>query len=319
MAKINKTPWLRYAGQDTAEILAHKETHAIASLLCALEEAIQLRQARFPEQATTAEEHTLLAVMALQREVNNGGFHQFFFNSSRRYAPTIVSALESIGCAVTAALTQKAVEQRETAEALNALDNQFYRIVEIEPKLFAFVESRAQAFAIEKMSVPPPPPERGNPNLIMLGVGLNFAKPALTFEAARRAAAEVAAKKEIEPSDAELDGAAYLYLFESFLKAGEMEQCEKFAGPAFDLARENTSHCVAQRKWVETLMEHSNFTRADEITLQYLEYLKGDDTSQRFIRNRIKYWADPLRKQGANLPRSTAFFQANFPEIGLSR
>ena len=143
-------------------------------------------------------------------------------------------------------------------------------------------------------------------------------KTDLTFEAVRQLVAEVAIQKEIEASDVELDGAAYLFLFKSFLKTGKMEQCERFAGPAFELAREDTSHCVVQRQWVEKLIEQSSFARADEVTLQYLQYLSGDDTSVAFIKNRIKFWADPLRKHGTKLPKSTGFFQANFPEVSLT-
>jgi hypothetical protein len=338
MPRKNKIPWLDYSGQSAAEILAYKATHRIDSLLCALEQAIQLRQSRSPSPATTPEEHTLLAVMALEREVNNGGYHQFFVNSSRKYAVTIVPALESIGCVVTAALTQRAtnalnldsltVESIENSisrpdlerdRVLDVLDRQFYEVFEIEPRLFAFVESRQEAFVIERMSVAPRPPDRGNPNLIKIGVGLDFApKTQLTFEAVRKLAAEVATRKEIEPSDVELDGAAYLFLFKSFLKTGEMEQCERFAGPAFDLAREDTSHCVVQRQWVEKLIEQSSFARADEVALQYLQYLRGDDTSLAFIKNRITFWADPLRKHGSRLPKSVAFFQENFPEVSIT-
>jgi hypothetical protein len=338
MPRKNKIPWLDYAGQDTAEILAHKATHRIDSLLCALEQAIQLRRSRFPTLATTPEEHTLLAVMALEREVNNGGYRQFFVNSSCKYALTIVPALESIGCVATAALTQRAINAFNLAtptveniensiskpdpqrdKVLDALDRQFYEVFEIEPKLFAFVESRQHAFAIERMSVPPRPPERGNHNLVKLGVGLDFApRTDLTFEAVRQAAVEVAVQNEIEPSGGELDGAAYLFLFKSFLKTREMEQCERFAGPAFEMAREDTSHCVVQRQWVEKLIEQSSFARADEVTLQYLQYLSGDDTSIPFIKNRIEFWAGPLRKHSAQLPKSTEFFQANFPEVSLT-
>lgn len=337
MARKNKIPWLDYTGQDTAEILACKETHRIDSLLCAFEQAIGLRHARNPELATTPEEHTLLSIMALKREVNNGGYHQFFVNSSRQYALTIVSALETIGCDTTAALTQKALDalslhpltlkaiedsifrpNPERDQALDALDQEFYRLSEIEPRLFAFVESRRHAFALGKMSVAPRPPERGNHNLIKLGVGLEFApQPDLTFDVVRKLAAEIAIQQEIEPAEAELDGAAYLFLFKSFLKLGDMESCETFAAPAFDLTREDTGHCVCLRQWVEKLIERSNFARADQVTLQYLEYLGGDDTSHRFIRNRIKFWADPLRKHSAELPRSSEFFRANFPEVSL--
>jgi hypothetical protein len=334
----NKIPWLDYEGQDTAQILACKGTHRIDSLLVAFEEAIQLRQKQIPDAVTTPEEYTLLAIMALQREVNNGGYHQFFVNSSCQYALTIVPALQRIGCDATAALTeraldalslrpltQKAIEASirkpnpERDRALDALDKQFYEIFEIEPKLFAFVESHRQAFVLETMYVAPRPPKRGNHNLITLGVGLDFGpKTDLTFEAVRKLAAEIAIQKEIEPTDLELDGAAYLFLLKSFLKTGELERCEPFAGPAFDLTREDTGHCVVQRQWVEKLIETSNLTRADEVTLQYLKYLSGDDTSVDFIKNRIKFWADPLRRHGTELPRSSEFFRANFPDVSLT-
>jgi hypothetical protein len=338
MAKKHQLPWLDYAGQDTAQILACKSTHRIDSLLCALEQAIQLRQSRNPEVAATPEEHTLLAVLALQREVNNGGYHQFFSNSSCQYALTVVPALENIGCGEAVALTKRALDalnlrpltltaienailkpNPKRDRALDALDQQFYLISEIEPKLFAFVESRPQAFTLGKMSVAPRPPQRGNRNLIKLGVGLDFSpKTERTFEAVRKRAAEIAIREEIEPADSELDGAAYLFLCKSFLKSGELEQCETFAGRAFHLSLEDPTHCIFQRQWVEKLIEASNFARADQATLQYLEYLSGDDTSTDFIKNRIKFWADPLRRHGAQLPKSSEFFRAHFPEVSLT-
>ena len=116
--------------------------------------------------------------------------------------------------------------------------------------------------------------------------------PQLSFS--RKLAAEVAIEKEIEPTESELDGAVYLFLFKSFLKLGDMANCETFAGPAFDLTREDTSHCVFQRQWAERLIELSNFARADQVTLQYLEDLSGDDTSHPSIKNRIKFWAESM-------------------------
>ena len=42
------------------------------------------------------------------------------------------------------------------------------------------------------------------------------------------------------------------------------------------------------------------------------------DTSLDFIRNRIRFWADPLRKHGAQLPFSSEFFRAHFPDVSLT-
>jgi hypothetical protein len=50
------------------------------------------------------------AVEALEREVNNGGYDQFFSNPSNEYVPFIVDALSRIGCSETADLTQRAIE-----------------------------------------------------------------------------------------------------------------------------------------------------------------------------------------------------------------
>ena len=85
--------------------------------------------------------------LALQREVNNGGYHQFFSNSSRKHALDVVPALQSIDCDAPAALTQKAIEalnlrplnlkaiedsifkpDAERDQALDALEQQFYKI-----------------------------------------------------------------------------------------------------------------------------------------------------------------------------------------------
>jgi hypothetical protein len=55
----------------------------------------------------TEEEHIVLAVEALEREVNNGGYDQFFTNSSREFVSTIVCSLRGIGCKKTSNITQR--------------------------------------------------------------------------------------------------------------------------------------------------------------------------------------------------------------------
>jgi hypothetical protein len=74
-----KLPWLEYAGQTTSELIAGKNTHRIAPLLCGFEWGIQAKAGPGGEED--------LAIMALQGEANNSGYSQFFVNSSRRFAP----------------------------------------------------------------------------------------------------------------------------------------------------------------------------------------------------------------------------------------
>ena len=68
----------------------------------------------------------------LEIEVNNGGFSQFFFNSSGDFSNELVSAFTAIGANKTAAICQKAIDafgcdipvnRDERIELLNELEN----------------------------------------------------------------------------------------------------------------------------------------------------------------------------------------------------
>jgi Domain of unknown function (DUF4375) len=50
-----------------------------------------------------------LFVENLEREVNNGGFHQFFFNSSGDYTHETIKALEAIGALKTVKIVEKSI------------------------------------------------------------------------------------------------------------------------------------------------------------------------------------------------------------------
>jgi len=78
--------------------------------LFGLEMAIQQKEELVGQGNLSDQERIVLAVEALEREVNNGGYSQFFINSSGQYAPIIVDALVRIGCPEVAALTRRAIE-----------------------------------------------------------------------------------------------------------------------------------------------------------------------------------------------------------------
>ena len=59
--------------------------------------------------ALSQAEQTVYCLDALEREVNNGGFSQFFFNSSGDTALETVAALERLGAPHTAGLVRRAV------------------------------------------------------------------------------------------------------------------------------------------------------------------------------------------------------------------
>ncbi|MGA3346679.1 MAG: DUF4375 domain-containing protein [Terracidiphilus sp.] len=117
--------WLDgYTGQTIEELLALATEYRVDSLLVALEEALNRKAEEIGEQDLSDEERIVLAVEALERELNNGGYGQFFTNSSGQYASIIVDSLLSIGCAETANITSGAINalgtQDFSPEALEA-------------------------------------------------------------------------------------------------------------------------------------------------------------------------------------------------------
>jgi hypothetical protein len=100
---------------------------------------------RLPPKAQVA-----CCIHMLEAEVNNGGFHQFFFNSSGQYVRETLSALHDIGAVKTRRLLERAIaaafpnsypSNSDThqdaladfdaiADDLEPLDSEFYRYAE---------------------------------------------------------------------------------------------------------------------------------------------------------------------------------------------
>ena len=154
-----------YDGQSIQELIAMKGSHRIDSLVLAVEQALFSKS----EPELSEAERVVLAVEALEREVNNGGYHQFFINSSHVHTAFIVQALELIGCPKVAAITADAiavlslppqyepgtVEQvalelsDDKRDMLGECDSRYYESDEpIADRLFAFIEQHQQEIHI---------------------------------------------------------------------------------------------------------------------------------------------------------------------------
>ena len=108
MRALNELPFLeRYSAQSTAELLALEGKYRVDSLVLAFEMALGQKSSREAE-SLSGTEVIILAVEALEREVNNGGFDQFFVNSAE-YSPVVVQALQAIGCIGVARIAEQAV------------------------------------------------------------------------------------------------------------------------------------------------------------------------------------------------------------------
>ena len=99
----------RYDGQSLDELIALEKTHRVDSLVLAMEVALDQRVEKGGLASLSQEERVILAVEALEREVNNGGYEQFFRNSSRAYTEEIEFGLHEIGCPKQAGIAKRAV------------------------------------------------------------------------------------------------------------------------------------------------------------------------------------------------------------------
>jgi Domain of unknown function (DUF4375) len=101
--------WLDgYSGQSAGELVALASEYRVDSIVLAFEQAILQTTDRDGLSRLTEAELTILTVESLEREVNNGGYHQFFLNTPE-YAPYIVAALRRIGCLKTADISALAI------------------------------------------------------------------------------------------------------------------------------------------------------------------------------------------------------------------
>jgi hypothetical protein len=156
--------WLDgYSGQTVDELIGLEGHYRIDSLVLAFEQAIDQKAARVGYEKLSEEELIILAVEAMEREVNNGGFDQFFINAPE-YAPLLVNALRRIGCPQAAKISQKAVTMVEKAprienrtpeddeklmDVLDECDNLYYKRPEnIEESLFAFIKANRAKIAL---------------------------------------------------------------------------------------------------------------------------------------------------------------------------
>ena len=97
-----------YNGESTEALLALEGKYRTDSLVVAFDQALQQKEFHKGADSLTEEELVVLAIEALENEVNNGGYDQLFRNSPE-YAHLIVTAFEQIGCDDVATLTEEAL------------------------------------------------------------------------------------------------------------------------------------------------------------------------------------------------------------------
>jgi hypothetical protein len=138
------------------------------SVLIALSESDKTSYGKDDFAAQSAPQKVFSAIWAVESEVNNGGFSQYFFNSSCETAGFVVEALDTIGAPRTADICRRAVAVAfpdglpadpeairsaasdfpdETEKKLDLLDREFYQYPHnLAELLFAFVSKHREEF-----------------------------------------------------------------------------------------------------------------------------------------------------------------------------
>lgn len=166
-AAVKRTDtFVAYSGETAKELFSYPPKGQHEALVEGFREGIQQKAARKGERALTNEERVVLIVAALEQEVNNGGFDQFFRNSSRRFAPRISDSLLRIRCSRMATIAQRAVnalglsalsvkriettmtkQSDERDQELERCDQLFYKAQmrqNIPKRLYAFVRQNKE-------------------------------------------------------------------------------------------------------------------------------------------------------------------------------
>jgi len=346
MEQRQRLPKAEYTGQTTSELLALKDTHGVVSLIFAFELGIQNKARQMGESNLTEEERAFLAVQALDREVNNGGFHQFFWNSSRKYTPIVVDSLKRVGLKEFAEITARAIatlkpkeltipaveeailkDDEERNRIFDAYSDEYYKFPQPYPALLQFIEQNQDQIQLVKTDDYPRLPklrEISNASKLRSRLSLHAVRnnqwdPPL--EEAREKAKELAhsGKPPIPCNEADAEAAAVLVLFDRAVKKGDLEKGREFAPRAFELMSDDPTHILSQRNWTQLLIDSFLPIEADQTSLSYLKHLRSFDPSSARTKNYTNYWVELIQNNKDALPQSIAYLVSNFPEIDLDK
>ena len=158
----SELPWFDGDAESIDVFLSLIGSYRADSLLVAIERALDSKVGTLTEA-----EEDVLAVEALEREVNNGGFHQFFINAAET-VPRVVDALNRARCRSVAQITSDAIVAlgldagvttqavREAVAALaptgmdrlGQLDKQFHAYPDpIDERLLAYISEHRHEIA----------------------------------------------------------------------------------------------------------------------------------------------------------------------------
>jgi hypothetical protein len=140
-------------GRTVAEVMKHRGQATPQELDANIGFILLDTEERNGLAAFSRAERYVYAIEAMVREVNNGGWDQFFRNSSGALAPDLVPALEAIGSTKNLSIARRAlkifgeVTQAGADNPWEALEGEFYENPEdLEAMMLEFIAKNAAEF-----------------------------------------------------------------------------------------------------------------------------------------------------------------------------
>jgi hypothetical protein len=158
-----------YNEESVEELIALERDYRLDSIVSAFEQAVERKAEKFGYDKLSHLEKAVLAIESLEREVNNGGFDQFFVNSSGKFTGDLVSSLKLIECFAAAEIVSRAMsalnvegeltyqniqnaifrENQMRDQIFGVCDNDFYEYPDdITGKLFDFIKKHPDSISL---------------------------------------------------------------------------------------------------------------------------------------------------------------------------
>jgi hypothetical protein len=296
----SRKPLIAYAGQSSAELLAAKKTHNSDSVMWALASAIQAKRDR--GQPLSMEEAVVAAVVSLHREAHAQGLRAFLAKSPD--AGQIIEQFLAIGATKAAAILS---EQRRSKR--KNLDEDYFALTEIEPKLWAFIEKNCGHIDVPAMRNVPAMDSVESPSPSGLPIEdlyslledsyFNPKNEAHCIRKARTLAARLHAPPGTVPiSEEQIEGAALWFLLGAWLEEGRFEDCASIGDRV--LARAGSAVGFEFLSWAELLLDQNQPVEADRWAAAYLRQARPG------LKKTAEWdsWKDLLRKHKKRLPQA---------------
>ncbi|HEV2646106.1 MAG TPA: hypothetical protein VGU46_07055 [Acidobacteriaceae bacterium] len=138
-----------------------------------------------------------------------------------------------------------------------------------------------------------------------------------TLDEARHAAADLARREQLNATEADIEDAATFSVFSQGVRDGDLAMCEPLAQHSFQTMRDDPTHILVHRDWVQLLLHSHRFESADSAALSYLEYIHQWDQTASHTQSALTLWGRLLQANLPAMPKSAAYSTANFAQVHL--